>query len=108
MITESVFHKMCSKGEQNTFCADQILHRFQKTIKILPCSLCHLPHTDVRMSMTQQGNFFVVLFYLFLDNEKSAEGLAWGLLLHTFAHETLPQPYGSSVGGYLTHQKNQS
>lgn len=62
------------------------------------------------MNMTQQGNFFVLLFYLFLDNEKSAEGLAWGLLLHTFARGTLPQPYGSSVGGYLTlmtlwHQK---
>lgn len=86
---------------------------FQKTISILPHSLCHLPHTDVRMGMTQQGNFFVVLFYLFLDNEKSAEGLAWGWLSQIFAHETHPRPYGSSVGGYLTlmtlwHQKNRA
>lgn len=75
--------------------------------------MCHLPHTDVRMGMTQQGNFFVVLFYLFLDNEKSAEGLAWGWLSQIFAHETHPRPYGSSVGGYLTlmtlwHQKNRT
>lgn len=83
------------------------------TIQILPFSLYHLSHTEVRMSMTQQGHCFVVLFYLFLDNEKSAEGLAWCLLPHIFTHETLPRPYGLSTGGYLTlltlwHQKHRS
>lgn len=83
------------------------------TIPILPFSLHHLSHTQVRMSMTQQGHCFVVLFYLFLDNEKSAEGLAWCSLPHIFTHETLPRPYGSSAGGYLTlltpwHQKRWS
>ncbi len=83
------------------------------TIQILPFSLCHLSHTDVRMSMTQQGHCFVVLFYLFLDNEKSAEELAWCLLPHIFTHETLSRPYGLSTGGFLTlltlwHQKHRS
>lgn len=50
------------------------------TIQILPFSLYHLSPTEVRMDMTQRGHCFVVLFYLFLDNEKSAEGLAWGSL----------------------------
>lgn len=54
------------------------------------------------MGMTQQGHCFVVLFYLFLDNEKSAEGLAWCLLPHIYTHETPPSPYGLSTGGYLT------
>lgn len=81
------------------------------TIQILPFSLCHL--SEVRMGMTQQGHCFVVLFYLFLDNEKSAEGLAWCLSPHIYTHETLSRPYGSSTGGYLTlltlwHQKHGS
>lgn len=50
------------------------------TIQILPFSLYHLSDAEVRMSMTQQGHCFVILFYLFLDNEKSAEGLAWCFL----------------------------
>lgn len=87
--------------------------RFSPTLQISPFSLYHLSHTDVRMSMTQQGHCFVVLFYLFLDNEKSAEGLAWGWLSHIFTHETRPGPYGPSTGGYLTlmtrwHQKHRS
>ncbi len=71
------------------------------TIQILPFSFYHLSHTEVRMGMTQQGYCFVVLFYLFLDNEKSAEGLAWCLLPHIYTHETLPRPYGLSTGGLL-------
>ena len=83
------------------------------TIQILPFSLCHLSHTEVRMGMTQQGHCFVVLFYLFLGNEKSAEGLAWCLLPHIYTREALPRPYGSSTGGYLTlltlwHQEHRS
>lgn len=89
-----------------------LLPSFQ-TIQILLFSLYHLSHTEVRMDMTQQGHCFVVLFYLFLDNEKSAEGLAWRLLPHIYTHETLPRPYGLSTGGYLTlltlwHQKHRS
>lgn len=87
--------------------------QFPKLFKSCHFSLYHLSHTDVRMSMTQQGHCFVVLFYLFLDNEKSAEGLAWGWLSHIFTHETRPRPYGPSTGGYLTlmtlwHQKHRS
>jgi len=80
------------------------------TSQILPFSLYHLSHTEIRMDMTQQGHCFVVLFYLFLDNEKSAEGLAWCSLSPM---KLLPPPYGLSAGGYLTlltrrHQKHGS
>lgn len=105
----SVIHKLWRKGaEQNalfiTVCCLLCLVLLPSfpTIQILPFSLYHLSHTEVRMGMTQQGYCFVVLFYLFLDNEKSAEGLAWCLLPHIYTHETLPRPYGLSTGDYLT------
>lgn len=94
---------MWGKSEECFFitvcCAERLC---PVSIQILPFSLYHLSHTDVRVSMTRRGHFFVVLFYLFLDNEKSAEGLAWAWLSHIFTHETLARPYGSSTGGYLT------
>lgn len=115
-----MIHKMLRKGAEWSACFITVcyllclvlLPSFQ-TIQILLFSLYHLSHTEVRMGMTQQGHCFVVLFYLFLDNEKSAEGLAWSLLPHIYTHETLPRPYGSSTGGYLTlltlwHQKRRS
>lgn len=109
--------RKCEEKEKNrmlsssSFCCASA--QFPKLFKSCHFSLHHLSHTDVRMSMTQQGHCFVVLFYLFLDNEKSAEGLAWGWLSHIFTHETRPRPYGPSTGGYLTlmtlwHQKHRS
>lgn len=102
-------HKMCTrKGEESsllfiTVCCLLCLVLLPSfpTIQILPFSLYHLSHTEVRMGLTQQGHCFVVLFYLFLDNEKSAEGLAWCLLPHIYTHGTLRRPYGLSTGGLL-------
>lgn len=112
------FHKMqrCKIGcSLHQFCCllcSVLLPSFP-TIQNLPFSLYHLSHTEVRMGMTQLSHCFVVSFYLFLDNEKSAEGIAWCMLPHIYTHDSLTGPYGFSTGGYLTlltlwHQKHSS
>lgn len=96
-------NRMLSLGLGPLFVVLSATAQFPPTTQILPFSLCHLSHTEVRMAtMTQRGHCFVVLFYLFRGNEKSAEGLAWCSPPHIYTHEALPRPYGSSTGGYLT------